>query len=116
MQDLPQVQEIEKIVEIPQIQTVEKLAAKGITNTDQLFAKFLSYLNEPKEVQSPKKAEAFYNWMKNEAKIKGGWIPTLIDQMVQKFELGIDSGYERDPRTEEKVPRTRARTRQNGQR
>ena len=80
--------------------TAKELAKAGITNSDQLFAKLLSFCGEPKYIQPETKAQAMYEWMQNDVGITGGWIPTIIDQLVAKLGVGIDSGIDKDPKTE----------------
>lgn len=77
----------------------KKLEAKGVTTTDALFAKFLSFCNEPKVHQPPEKAQEMYDWMKDAGLAKGGWAPTIIDQLVAKMKVGIDYGVDPDPKT-----------------
>ena len=80
--------------------TAKELAKAGITNSDQLFAKLLSFCGEPKYIQPETKAQAMYECMQNDVGITGGWIPTIIDQLVAKLGVGIDSGIDKDPKTE----------------
>ena len=75
-----------------------RLNAAGISSTDQLFAKLLSFCDEPKVTQSEAKVRAMYDWMK-EANVTGSWIPTIIDQLAAKLRVGIDTGVELDPKT-----------------
>jgi len=77
----------------------QNLSKAGVKTTDQLFAKLLSYCDAPAPSQKPEKTEEFYYWMRDDAKVEGGWVPTIIDQLAAKLRVGIDHGVDLDPRT-----------------
>jgi len=78
--------------------TGKVLKAADVKSTDELFAKLLSFCDEPKAIQPDEKMRAMYIWMK-EAGVTGGWIASVIDQLSAKLRVGIDSGVELDPTT-----------------
>jgi hypothetical protein len=70
--------------------TVANLAAVGITNSDGLFAAFLSIIDNPNPMANTDKCDQFYEQL-GRWKVASGYKATIIYQLQSKLAVGIDS-------------------------
>ena len=70
--------------------TVANLAAVGITNSDGLFAAFLSIIDNPNPMANTDKCDQFYEQL-GRWKVASGFKATIIYQLQSKLAVGIDS-------------------------
>ena len=83
--------------------TVANLAAVGITNSDGLFAAFLSIIDNPNPMANTDKCDQFYEQLGRYG-VASGYKATIIYQLQSKLAVGIDSsneGKHSSPRTGE---------------
>ena len=70
--------------------TVANLAAVGITNSDGLFAAFLSIIDNPNPMANTDKCDQFYEQLGRYG-VASGYKATIIYQLQSKLAVGIDS-------------------------
>ena len=83
--------------------SLANLAAVGITNSDGLFAAFLSIIDNPNPMANTDKCDQFYEQL-GRWKVASGYKATIIYQLQSKLAVGIDSsneGKHSSPRTGE---------------
>ncbi|KOO30850.1 hypothetical protein Ctob_012718, partial [Chrysochromulina tobinii] len=70
--------------------SLANLAAVGITNSDGLFAAFLSIIDNPNPMANTDKCDQFYEQL-GRWKVASGFKATIIYQLQSKLAVGIDS-------------------------
>ena len=70
--------------------SLANLAAVGITNSDGLFAAFLSIIDNPNPMANTDKCDQFYEQL-GKWKVASGYKATIIYQLQSKLAVGIDS-------------------------
>ena len=73
--------------------SLANLAAVGITNSDGLFAAFLSIIDNPNPMANTDKCDQFYEQL-GRWKVASGYKATIIYQLQSKLAVGIDSSHE----------------------
>jgi hypothetical protein len=73
--------------------SLANLAAVGITNSDGLFAAFLSIIDNPNPMANTDKCDQFYEQL-GRWKVASGYKATIIYQLQSKLAVGIDSSNE----------------------
>jgi predicted flap endonuclease-1-like 5' DNA nuclease len=70
--------------------TLKNLAKVGITNSDGLFAAFLSIIDNPNPMANTDKCGQFYEQL-GKWKVASGYKATIVYQLQSKLAVGIDS-------------------------
>ena len=70
--------------------SLANLAAAGITNSDGLFAAFLSIIDNPNPMANTDKCDQFYEQL-GRCRVASGYKATIIYQLQSKLAVGIDS-------------------------